>query len=299
MISQKGYTASAFGVCWVSDLPLYPFAPAAPGKSVITIERTDRLLPRASPRKVNVGEVYSDGFRMRWRNEVVFDMLHGNRITYLPCSAWSRQLPTSLFSTVVALTLAWRGDLPLHACAVEVGGEAFLIAGPAGSGKSVLTADLLTLGAYFVSDDLSVIRFAHSGLTICPGRTTMRLHPSLSEEIDASDRWPVKGDERGKWQLRPNRRTTLREMPVAGMLLLDGGREPISRVDRPLLLLKQLFRPRWMAALPNHRSRLERILHHGSIMPIVRFPAIDVAGLPDRARRAGEAMDKIIAMQCR
>lgn len=255
-------------------------------------------MPRASPREVNGGEVYPDGFRIRWRDEAVFDMFDGNRITYLPLSAWTGLLPASLFGTVAALTLAWRGELPIHACAVEIAGEAFLIAGPTGSGKSVMTADLLALGARFVSDDLSVVKFSAGGLTISPGRTTMRLHPALAEEIDAVDCRPVWGDERGKWQLRPRGRTALHVMPVAGMLLLGGDQQPVYPVERPLLLMKQIFRPRWLATLPNHRSRLEKILDHGPSLPIARYPAIGSAAVRDRRQRARDAMEKMAAIRC-
>ena len=49
-------------------------------------------------------------------------------------------MPAAFYSTVAALTLAWRGALPCHASAVEIDGRAILIAGPSGAGKSTLCA---------------------------------------------------------------------------------------------------------------------------------------------------------------
>ncbi|TKD51574.1 phosphoenolpyruvate carboxykinase (ATP) [Sphingomonas baiyangensis] len=291
--ASHSFCASAFGLTWRADLPLTPFDAVATRAYDVDIEHTDRLADRAFPCAVNTGEIYPDGCRVKWRDEMVFDMVGGVRIQYFPGPGWTGELPASLFGTVAALTLAWRGALPLHACAIELDGDAFLIAGRSGSGKSVLTADLLSLGARFVSDDLSVLHIGANGLSIYPGRTTMRLDPALADEIEALERQPVKGDARGKWQLRPLGRTAHQSMPIAGMLLLGESTAPVTPVERPGLLLQQLFRPKWLAAFPNHRTRLAQILRHGGSLPIIRFPAICAATVRDRRQRAADALEAI------
>lgn len=290
------HRAAAFGLHWLSDLPLTPFEPAPPGAGDVTILRTDHLADRPSPRPLNNGQIHPDGFRLHWGQEAVFDMFDGARITYLPGPEWTGAFPSSLFGTVAALTLAWRGALPFHACAVELDGEAFLIAGPSGSGKSGLTAGLIGVGARFVCDDLSVLQ-AGAGLTISPGRSTMRLDPALVDSIDAVDRAPAPGDARGKWLVRPRARTALGEMPVAGLLLLASAGRPIQPLERLAVLTSELFRPRWLAALPNHRERLARILEHGRGLPIARFPSIGEATVTDPSQRARDALTVLAGMR--
>lgn len=263
----------------------------------MAITRTERLAPRGVPRPINSGELYSDGIRFPWGDEAVFDMFDGNRVTYCPGPDWTGDLPASLYSTVAALTLAWRGALPIHACAVEFDGAAYLIAGESGGGKSVLTAGLIGLGARFVGDDLSVLHAAPTCLTIAPGRTTLRLDAALVDMIDATDRRPVPGDARGKWEVRPRNRTALWQLPVAGLLLLASARRPILPTERPVMLTRQLFRPNWLAALPDQHARIALILRHAPAMAMRCFPAIGATSERDPMRRARDALAAIQAMR--
>jgi len=56
------------------------------------------------------------------------------------------------------------GEVTLHASCVAIGGQAVLITGPSGSGKSDLALRLIDRGAHLVSDDYTRIRVEDGAL---------------------------------------------------------------------------------------------------------------------------------------
>jgi hypothetical protein len=289
--------ASGFGLCWRADLPLPElFELSGSAKAFIgevEVRRVDRLADRSPLRMVNKGFVYSDGIRLAWNGEVVFDMFDGKRIDYLPQERWRQLLPASFYSTVAALTAAWCGAVPLHACAVEIDDRAFLIAGPSGAGKSSLAAQLIGLGARHVADDLTVVRAGLEGQAIetFPGRPAMRQHRATAALVPASLCAPVQGDDRGKWLVRPTARTRLAKLPLAGILLLEAGGERPDPARKAALVASHLFRPRWINALPNRGAIRRQMLEVGSRVPIETFPPLAAFDPVLAAKRADEALE--------
>ncbi|MGD9811287.1 MAG: HPr kinase/phosphorylase [Sphingobium sp.] len=53
---------------------------------------------------------------------------------------------------------------PIHATSVAIGGQAVLLRGPSGSGKSDLALRLIDRGATLVSDDYTHVRWAGNGI---------------------------------------------------------------------------------------------------------------------------------------
>lgn len=287
MIPARHHPASfhyaTFGAQWRSDLPLPHFDAVegvtadARGAGAIMVRTVATLAARTPLRTVNGGFAAADGFRFAWRDEAVFDVHHpvdlqasgtgiatriATRIDCVPGPRWSGAMPAAFYSTVAALTLALRGGLPCHASAVEVAGKAILIAGVAGAGKSTLTAALLTRGARLIADDLTVVEGpSPDGVFVARrGRPGIRLHADTAAQLPAIDRQPIPDDDRGKWLVRPEARTGLDHVPLAGVILLDGSGGAIDRRDRAILLGPHLFRPRWLAALPGHAARLRMML---------------------------------------
>ena len=295
------YRARAFGQGWQADLPLAAFDTAeqdAPGGSGdIGVHRVAALPARPVLSRSDRGEVYADGFRLWWQDHAVFDMTDGRRIAYLPGSAWDGALPAAFYATVTALTLAWRGALPFHACAIELDGRAVLIAGRSGTGKSSLVAGLLGLGARFVADDLTVVRLSDAGApAVFRGRPGMRLHRDTAARVEATMRMPVAGDPRGKWLVRPHARTAHEMLPLDAILLLEGDAAPVTAVARIQLMGQNLFRPRWLAALPDHARRGRDLLSIAAATPLARFPAIAAFGAQPQAARARAALTCIEAL---
>lgn len=276
----------AFGFAWRSDIALDGFDPAPFADSdaaPIYVYRADRLADRGQGRAVDSGFLYADGIRFRWAEEVVFDIF-ASAIAYAPGRDWTGCMPASFYSTVAALLAAWRGLVPLHAGAVAVDGRAVLVAGPAGAGKSTLTAGLVDHGARFIADDLVVLSVAAGRITVAPGRPTIRLHPDTAREIDPAA-VPVIGDPLGKWLARPRHRLG-ESIDLGAMLILgaDADSAPAAR------LLPHLFRRRRMAALPMRDALVRDLLAIAMRAPILAYPVQTDNGVEARRARVARAI---------
>lgn len=295
------YGASAFGLDWRSDIPLPGFNPGpAPtgGGAPIALRRLDALPARAGARAINRGFVYDDGIRFAWDGEVTFDMTDGTAVGYLPGRDWTGAMPQTFYSTIAALTAAWRGLLPLHACAVELDGRAVLIAGDGGAGKSTLTAGLIAAGAALVADDLVVLRVEQGRVAgrnlVTRGRPTIRLHPDTAAGLDTVAAWPVPEDPRGKWLAEPRRRSAAGELDLAAILILGAeGEGPAPAQGAMLRLFPHLFRRSWIDVLPMRGDLLRDLLRMSVRVPVLGFPAQDGTSAADRARRATAAIELV------
>jgi hypothetical protein len=239
-----------------------------------------RLPDRPNGRPVGRGLVYDDGFRIALGerggpDEITFDMVGGSRIAYRPGSHWNGTMPVTFYGTIAALTAAWRGFVPLHACAVEVDGRAVLIAGASGAGKSTLAAGLVAAGAGLVADDLTVVSVGPAGrIEAVRGRPTMRLHSDTAARIDTIAAAPVAADPRGKWLVTPRRRSGTAPLNLAAVLLL--GEDLESMRPAPAAgLFAHLFRPRWIHALPMRGQVMAGVLAITARVPIMTYPAQD------------------------
>src|SRR5258708_39789946 len=69
-----------------------------------------------------------------------------------------------------------RGLLPLHANAIEVGGQAVAFVGPSGAGKSTLAAYFRDRGYRVLCDDVWVVSFGSDGEPLAwPGVPRVKL----------------------------------------------------------------------------------------------------------------------------
>jgi hypothetical protein len=300
------HRASAFGICWRADLPLPEFfgcegADCRAFLGNVDVRRVETLADRAPLRIVNKGMVFSDGVRFAWRDEAAFDMFAGERIDYMPLAQWRGKLPSAFYSTMAALTAAWRGAVPMHASAVEIDGRAFLIAGRSGAGKSSLAAGVVALGARFVADDLSVVRVSggNGQIELFRGRPDMRQHADTAHQIAATARSPIAGDSRGKWLVRPAAATREESLRLAGILLLEKSGSPVGASGKAALLASNLYRPRWMAALPSHARIRRDLLALAAGVRLDTFPCIGTFDPAVENERAEQALGLLRAMAAR
>ena len=84
----------------------------------------------------------------------------GCRIVVEPVSgAPARNIRLYLLGSAMGLLLHQRGCLPLHANAIDIGGQAFAFMGPSGAGKSTLAAAFHDRGYKVIADDVCVVSF--------------------------------------------------------------------------------------------------------------------------------------------
>lgn len=101
-----------------------------------------------------------------------------------------------LFGVPTSLCVLDRGDISVHAAAVEVDGQAILFAGPSRFGKTTLAAAFATRGHRLLSEDTSYCTTRH-GPAVFPGPAAVRLRadvagalalPGVSVAIEREDR---------------------------------------------------------------------------------------------------------------
>ena len=127
-----------------------------------------------------------------------------------------------------ALCFIARGDLPIHAAAVDVGGRALLFAAPGRFGKTTLAAAFLRRGYRLLSEDISCCRLGDPAVVI-PGPAMLRVRHDAYEHLDlASTTVVASDDDRVHLALEDGVRGDGEPVPLAGILLLRKGDGPTT-----------------------------------------------------------------------
>lgn len=138
------------------------FAPVTPRKEPVV---------RASP----FTAIHADGAIVLTRPEGLRVLIEeGRRLTVdLTAGVTEAELHTWLFGPAMLMLCHQRGQPPLHASVVEIGGRGVAFAGDGGAGKSTTARALMERGHRLVTDDHAIIdpesRLVH------PGYPTMKL----------------------------------------------------------------------------------------------------------------------------
>lgn len=273
-------------------LPHFADDPQADAAVDIRVERIEALSAREPLQTINRGAVFGDGFRLADDGIAAFEMSGGTHIGYVPGARWSGALPLRFYSTAVALTCAWRGAIPMHASAVAIDGRAWLLCGATGAGKSTLTAALLAQGADFIGDDLTVLDADGGSATVPRGRTTMRLHPDTARWTPATSAAPDTRDQRGKWLVEPLSPEGER-WPLAGFVLVGAEQDAADRARLKARVAREMFRPRWLEALPGHPDRVAGLFSAAAGVPILALPNVEIGGESDFHELGARTMNSV------
>lgn len=120
-----------------------------------------------------------------------------------------------------------RGDLPLHAAAVDVGGEAVLLAAPGYFGKTTLAAGFDAAGYRVLSEDVSCVRFSPEP-EVVPGPAMLRVRRDVADRLDLPRaREVAESDNRVHFSLDPDRRGDSSPVPMRAIVLLRRGEDGI------------------------------------------------------------------------
>jgi len=88
----------------------------------------------------------------------------------------------NIWNIPIALCLLHRGDLALHAAAVEINGSALMLVAPGGSGKTTLAAAFAQEGYRVLSEDVACITI-DGAPSIVPGPAMLRLRPDAVSSL--------------------------------------------------------------------------------------------------------------------
>jgi hypothetical protein len=125
-----------------------------------------------------------------------------------------------LWGIPVALCMLARGDLPIHAAAVEVGGSAVIFAAPGRHGKTTLAAAFSQAGHRVLSEDLTCLRTLPAPAVI-PGPALLRVRRDMLGHLAPHGARPVaENDDRTSLALGEAGRGDCRPVPVRAVVLL-------------------------------------------------------------------------------
>ena len=202
----------------------------------------------------------------------------------------------------LATALHLRGIPVLHASAVIADRKAILVAGPAGAGKSTLTAALVTKGAPLLAEDLAVLTIGENDISVQAGYPRLRLCPDATLVVERSardlprvfgafipddKRWVNAADLAGGFRTTP--------APLGAIYLLAprcadrsaAKIEPLPAHRAGLALLSHLYGTRWLR-IPKARA-LEWCARIAGQVPVRILQA------PPGLDRIGETADAIVA----
>lgn len=208
----------------------------------------------------------------------------GKEVTVAPePGVLAADLRAGILSSVMGALVYQNGLFPLHASAVDLGGECVLFTGASGAGKSTLAAACHARGLGVYSDDLSGIfasehgyAMVHPGyrlLKLC-GSTIAGLGPALSELRPLAARV-------GKQHVLLPRATILTPLPVRAIFAITPGPEhetrptPLLGANKIRLLLRETYRRRMVFGLGRQAEHLALATQIARHTPVILLPRPD------------------------
>jgi hypothetical protein len=135
-------------------------------------------------------QIAGDRFLFQVPGVARFLLSAGREILFEPASGVAAgDVSIFLIGTVFGILLHQRGEIVLHASAVQVNGRAVLFCGSSGAGKSTLAAALAQRGFPLVADDLCAITLAPGAPPMVqPDGRHLKLWAQAIERLDLAER---------------------------------------------------------------------------------------------------------------
>jgi hypothetical protein len=209
-----------------------PLAITAPGPGGPS-ERDEQVLDWAPPRNPFRARLYTDGatFRLWVEDAGWFSIDPPARTISVPEARDPIRLEERIWGIPALLCFVQRGDLPLHAAAVEIDGRAVLLAAPGRFGKTTLAAAFAAAGHRVLGEDLACVRLGDVA-SLIPGPAMLRIRTEASPHVEIPGAHATEGsDERIHVALDPERRGDCTPLPLAAAVLLREG-DAGTRLER-------------------------------------------------------------------
>lgn len=175
----------------------------------------------------------------------------GNKVTYeLRANANLNYLRTYILGYAMSMLYLQRGEMAIHCAAVSKDGEAVLIAGESGSGKSTVTNALLEAGYQLMADDLAIVRFNKQGEPmVAPGFPYQKLCSDVVVKRGyCLDHLIYINEEKDKYLVPYEGEFCTHEKPLKAMVLLTGvdtvdqlSIKPLKGMDKFHVCVNNLF----------------------------------------------------------
>lgn len=268
----RPFAYTLFGLRIVSEIELPELTPAEAGEADVTIELGSVPNPPS-------GDLSVDGASVVLPIPEVarYRISGGSRILVEPeAIAPIRNVRLYLLGSAMGLLLHQRGDLPLHANAVEIGGKAVAFMGRSGAGKSTLAAAFHDRGHAVIADDVCVIRFDGEGVPHAwPGIPRLRLwEEALTATGRSSDAYQLSyaGDENFRKFDVPVKRAGVIELPLAAVYQLGTGDRlnfrPLQGFELAEAIFANTYRGGYLRAVGDPRAHWSAAMRLGGGTPI-------------------------------
>lgn len=194
--------------------------------------RADRPLVQWAPRPGNPfeGRLHRDGSGYAfWASDAGWFTIDPGR-GVIGCSQAELNLRRELrlFGVPLSICAFAAGDVSLHGAAIEVSGQAILLAGPSGYGKTTLAAAFAAAGHRLLSEDSSRCGTA-GGPHLFPGPAVARLRPDVADAVMIPDARVTDADADRRPLLVPaEARGDAAAVPLRSILLLRESSGPVE-----------------------------------------------------------------------
>jgi hypothetical protein len=146
-----------------------------------------------------------------------------------------------LWGLPAALCFLARGDLSIHAAAVQVNGSALLLAGPGSHGKTTLAAAFLRANHRVLGEDMACCRLSDRP-AVLPGPALLRVRPDVYRALTIPK---VRVADEGPYRTAlalDDRSADAAPVPIRGILFLrQGHTSPQITSVQPAVALRDLW----------------------------------------------------------
>lgn len=195
-----------------------------------------------------------------------------------------------LWNIPAILCFLERGDLPLHAAAVEIDGAAILLGAPRTFGKTTLAAGFVRAGHRLLAEDVSCVRPGDRPALI-PGPAMLRMRRDVAEAIELPRTYVVREeDDRVHLALAEDWRGDCSPVPIDAVVFLrpSNGDLKLERVS-PAEAIRDLWSLSFR--LPNDAARTASFARIVDFLKDVRAWNLS---RPLRFDQIGAAVDRIV-----
>lgn len=282
------------GLAVESDLLLPAFSPPSVGPvggpdAIISLQSELPEVTDVTHRGPN-WTLGQDQYRLKVPGIVDMLVRGGRTIDYHLLGGTAADAAAFVASTGLGALLHQRGDVVLHASAVQVGQGAVLFCGPSGAGKSTIAAALVERGYPLVNDDFCAVRTLGDQVLLYPDGRQHKLWEQAVDHLAAGDRvgQPIR-PALSKFYVAPRLASANGEpLPISAVYALREDRRPDSAtieklnvVDAARALRRNAYRPMLTRLMGQQQLYFEmsvRLLRQAVVGELVR--AMDFASMP-------------------
>jgi len=246
----------AFGLAIHSDIPLAELEPDAAQRAEIDVlVRSAPDARLASPGPVAF-EFSEDRQHLSWPTVGSFTILGRDVIEVNPApDVRESVLSLPLLGPVMGLLLHLRGNLVLHASAIDVNGRGAVFLGDKGAGKSTTAGAFLAAGRRLLTDDVLAIQTHEAPFRILPAFPQLKLNGDAADALLLKNAvaLPPPAENFPKRLQRLTGDFDHGEIPARAVYVLERGPEPAIHAMDATEALRSLMRFSFISRFPTRQ----------------------------------------------